>query len=334
MTGREIRARTWRRRPRGDAPQPARRPGRSRRHPHRPPLGLDRRHRLRHLRREHLTGRFPGHRPLHRGGLRSSLPRPDRRAARIVLRPRHQHTAPQLRCAEPHTARGDPTGRHGGGDVDLLPPRPAQRAAVDGAFGDEIRTAPAGRGRDGPTHASHGPRAHHGGRPGSGRRRGLRRAARRIARRCCHLRPLWRRGSAAHTAPFRLPSRRAGRRGAGGAAARRPGAGRQRRALRGVAPGPAAAASRHRRGTGIEPVPGPRRRTLGGVRSHHRGGRRALGRRPRDLGSRPELPLHHHRRRRAGRRAGPSDPHRIRQPGARPASAPAQFRPGRRDHAG
>ena len=55
-------------------------------------------------------------------------------------------------------------------------------------------------------------------------------------------------------------------------------------------------------------------------------------RRPRDLGSRPQLPLHHHRRGGPGRGAGPAHAHGVRQPGAQPAPAPAQLRPGCRHH--
>ena len=56
-------------------------------------------------------------------------------------------------------------------------------------------------------------------------------------------------------------------------------------------------------------------------------------RRPRDLRARPELSLHHHRRGGPGRRAGPPDADRLRQPGAEPTSAPAQLRTGRRHDA-
>ena len=47
-----------------------------------------------------------------------------------------------------------------------------------------------------------------------------------------------------------------------------------------------------------------------------------------------ELPLHHHRRGRPGRRARPPHPDRVRQPRAEPAPAPAELRAGSRYDAG
>ena len=67
-------------------------------------------------------------------------------------------------------------GGHRGGDVDLLPPRPAQHAALDRALRDQERAPAAGRRRDGTTDAGHGSGTHDRSRPGPGGGRRLRRA--------------------------------------------------------------------------------------------------------------------------------------------------------------
>ena len=166
-----------------------RRSGRGRGHPGGAGLGFGGGDHLRRLRRERLAGRTPGDLPLHRRRLRPPLAGGVGRHPGRLLRPRHQHATPQLRRAEPHPPRRDDAGGDRGGDVDLVPTRSAQRAAVDRPIRDQERTTPARRGRDGATHADHGASAHHRRRPGTGGRRRLRRHARRVARGRIDVRP-------------------------------------------------------------------------------------------------------------------------------------------------
>ena len=108
----------------------------------------------------------------------------------------------------------------------------------------------------------------------------------------------------------------------------------QRRLLCGDGRRPAARSARHLHVTQFGSFPSPRHHPARRVRPHHRRRRRALGRRPRDLRARSDLPLHHHRRRGPSGRAGPAHPDRVRQPGAESTPAPAQLGPGRGHDAG
>ncbi len=159
----EISARSRRRRASGEPAQRACGPCRGHRHPGRAALGLRRRHRLRDLRRQHLTRRPARHRSLHRRPVRTAIACRDGRHPRSLLRAGHQHTGAQLRGAQSHAARADPDRRHGACHVDLPLARQTQRAAVDRAHRNEERAAAAGGRRDRAAHAGDGPGADDGG---------------------------------------------------------------------------------------------------------------------------------------------------------------------------
>ena len=73
--------------------------------------------------------------------------------ALVISTPPHSYGELNHTLPRPH-----PAGRDGRRHVDLLPPGPTERAAVDGPVGDEVRAATEGGGRDRAAHAGHGPR--------------------------------------------------------------------------------------------------------------------------------------------------------------------------------
>ena len=166
----------------------------------------------------------------------------------------------------------------GVGHVDLLPPRAAQRAAVDGPHRDSQRAPAAGGRGDGAAHADHGPGADDGGRPRAGGRRRVRRPARRAARRRGHLRPPRRARAACTrcvasattpTSPSTACCRRSSRTD--------PCSGRTSRSSPSRST-TCAGSVRTSRPLGDEPLPRLGRRPPGRVRPHHRRRRRALER--------------------------------------------------------